>query len=403
MNKKFFLLVSAWLMTFCFVVNAQEEADYTVPSWTLYQRALKAGTSESEAAMLLVSKNYPYNVNVVINGNPANQFGVTWFTNTGVTGGKIQLLQGVASNAGDFNSAEVLTIDAATSAVDDLDYVAPAPSHNNDGLKEATGFESGEKRSYTSNKALLANLEANTVYSYRVGGVNGAWSAIGTFTTAKNNKDEFEFIYITDTQANTDEMFDVSKITVEAAASLVPDAKFLLCAGDFVETYHIPGYEANGYAGSAEWEWEQWFEKMQDVCFRLPIVPVQGNHDISPRSNWFNHFNTNTAYNASQTNPEARTNMDGTVYSFVYGDALFMVINFENIPLPYTANEANTTYINAIAEWLRQQAAAHPDVKWKIAVYHKSMFTGSRSHQDDGDGRFVRENIAPVLDRKSVV
>ena len=42
MNKKFFLLVSAWLMTFCFVVNAQEEADYTVPSWTLYQRALKA-------------------------------------------------------------------------------------------------------------------------------------------------------------------------------------------------------------------------------------------------------------------------------------------------------------------------------------------------------------------------
>jgi hypothetical protein len=94
--------------------------------------------------------------------------------------------------------------------------------------------------------------------------------------------------------------------------------------------------------------------------------------------------------------------MEGTVYSFLYGDALFMVINFENIPLPYVASENNDTYINAIANWLREEVAAHSDVKWKIVAYHKSMFTGSASHQDDGDGRFVREKMAPVLQELGV-
>ncbi|GAB6011266.1 T9SS type A sorting domain-containing protein [Viscerimonas tarda] len=367
-------------------VNAQTEADYTVPSWTLYQRTVQAGNPDNS---VLVSKDYPYNVNVTVNGDPTSQFGASWFTNAGVTGTKLQLKAG---NTSDFSGAR--EINATPVVVNDLVYIAN--SNNNTGIANSSGFAKGVTRSYISNKAVISGLQANTTYSYRVGGVNGAWSQTGTFTTAKANKDDFEFIYITDTQANTDEMFDVSKKTVEAAHSLLPNAKFLLCTGDFVETYHIPGYEDYGYSGSAEWEWEQWFEKMQSSWLQLPIVPVQGNHDISPTHNWFHHFNTDTLYNTTRTGA-AKTNMNGTVYSFVYGDALFMVINFENIPLPYVAGDDNETYINGIAEWLRAQAAAHTDVKWKIVAFHKSMFTGSSSHQDDGDGRFVRERIAPVL------
>ncbi len=369
------------------IVKKFNEEDFTVPSWTLYQRSIKAGNPDES---VLVSKDYAYNINTTINGNPQTQIGATWFTNSDVTNTIIQVKAG--ANVTDFTGAMEPAVNAT--AVNDWMYIAE--SGNSDQVVKATGLEKGCTRSYVSNKALISGLEANTTYSYRIG--NGeTWSKTGTFTTAKDNKEAFSFIYITDTQAYTDEMFDVSAQTVKTAYENVPDAKFLLCAGDFVDSYHIPAYEAYGYTGSAEWEWEQWFEKMQSTCLNLPIVPVQGNHDISPSSNWFHHFNTDKSYNAAQTVEAAKTNMEGTIYSFEYGDALFMVINFENIPLPYEESEENTTYINAVADWLRTTAAANTDAKWKIVAFHKSMFTGSASHQDDQDGRFVRENIAPVL------
>lgn len=89
-------------------------------------------------------------------------------------------------------------------------------------------------------------------------GDNGNWSEIGQFTTAKSSygAEGFDFIYVTDTQAQYDEMFDVSQKTLHAAAALVPDAQFVLVNGDLVET---------SKAANAEWEYEQWFETMQDV------------------------------------------------------------------------------------------------------------------------------------------
>ena len=67
-----------------------------------------------------------------------------------------------------------------------------------------------------SNKAIVTGLTANTAYSYRVG-KSGAWSSICHFTTAKTTKDPYSFIYFTDPQANTDEMFAVSSKTIHAA------------------------------------------------------------------------------------------------------------------------------------------------------------------------------------------
>ncbi|MDR1877754.1 MAG: fibronectin type III domain-containing protein [Flavobacteriaceae bacterium] len=383
MRKKLLFFVAASL-SICLQMNAQNEQDYTVPSWTLYQRTVVAGSPDPA---VLVSKYHPYNVNVTLNGDPTAQMGVAWFTNTGVTGTKLQWIEGTATNASSFTGANEIT--ATSTPFDDVNYVSARENNNNNqDLINKTGFSIGEKRSYISNKALISGLMPNTTYSYRVGGVNGAWSEIGTFTTAKANKDEFEFIYVTDTQANTDEMFDISAKTIDRAFKDVPNAKFLLIAGDLVES---------SGSNSSEWEWEQWFEKMQSQWYHLPIAPVQGNHDTSPFSNWSYHFNTDTSYNASQpsSNPNAKTAMDGTVYSFVYGDALFMIFNYED----YAKGE---TYFSALETWMENQVAAHPEVKWRIAVYHKTMFTGSGSHQNDSDGKTVRERFAKVLQRLGV-
>ena len=372
--KKKLIFVSALLSLFL-SAHAQT-ADFTVPSWTEYQRTIVAGSPNS---CLLVPKETPYNVNTAINGNPGTQFGVTWYSNAGVTGGKLQLVEGKATSSADF-AAPLRTINAVETVLDNVMYVTSGA--NNDDLIAKTGFTKGETRSYISNKVLIDGLTPNSSYSYRVGGINGIWSEIYSFTTAKAGKDEFSFIYITDTQSNTDEMFDISRKTVATAQTNVPDAKFLLITGDLVET--------SGNSNS-EWEWEQWFETMKASWQTLPIAPTQGNHDTSNAySNWHNHFNTDYSFNAAQSSDNAKTAMEGTVYSFVYGDALFMILNWED----YGKSEA---YFAAIEAWMRAQIAANSDVKWKIAAVHKTMFTGSDSHQSDEDGRIVRERMAPVF------
>jgi hypothetical protein len=150
----------------------------------------------------------------------------------------------------------------------------------------------------------------------------------------------------------------------------------------------------SGGAQSSEWEWEQWFEKMQNTWLHLPIVPAQGNHDASPFGNMFNHFNTSNSYN-EQAGNEAKTTMGGTVYSFVYGDALFMIINYED----YRKGEF---YFANLEEWMRKNIACYSGVKWKIVAFHKTMFTGSSGHQNDSDGKIIRERMAPVFQEMGI-
>jgi len=380
----FFLLVFTGLCA-CKNSDSPVEQAFTVPSWTLYQRALYSGKNAEEAKKVLISKDYPYNINLTIHGDPTTQMGIAWFTNAGVTGGMVQIVEGKANEVSAFDKAREIT--AVSTTIDSINYMSAgyADGNNNKEVIASTGFIQGEKRSYTGNKALMDHLKPNTAYSYRVG-KEGAWSEIGSFTTAKDGKDAFEFIYATDPQANTDSMFDISKRTVETAYRQVPDAGFLLINGDFVESAR---------SQSSEWEWEQWFEKMQSVWMHLPMAPVQGNHDTSPFHNWFNHFNTDTAYNVQHPDDLTKTAMNGTVYSFVYGDALFMVINYED----YQKGEP---YFAALEQWLRKQVADHSEVKWKIVAFHKAMFTGSSVHQssDPGkeqDSRMVRERFASVF------
>ena len=318
--KNFIFIVSALvLLSACNSETLQQ--NYTIPSWTLYQRALNSGKTVEDAKSLLVSKNYPYNINTTINGDPTVQMGVAWFTNANVTGGVVQIVEGKDGKFSIFSRKRTVT--ATYVAVDSINYVSVGNETRNrsEKLIASTGFVAGEKRSYTSNKVLITNLKPNTHYSYRVG-KKRAWSETGSFTTASAGKEAFEFIYVTDTQASTDENFDVSKKTVEKAYEYVPNARFLVATGDLIDA---------GGVENCEWEWEQWFQKMQHVWLHLPIAPTQGNHDKSPSNNWFHHFNTDISYNAGQTDQRAKTEMDGTVYSFVYGDALFMVINFEDI------------------------------------------------------------------------
>ena len=357
-------LLSTGVSPVCAQQLTLDAKNYTTPSWTKLTRLMTQMQSASQ----------PYSINMTVNGDPKTQLGFAWFTNPDVKKGKLQIVEKADAAEADF-AQSTLTVEAVSADVKDLNYVI---AKNN-----VEGIEANSKRSYTSHKALAVTLKPGTTYSFRVGNED-AWSEIGHFTTAAESykTEGFSFIYITDTQAQNDGMFDVSQKTAHAAQKMVSDARFVLVNGDLVET---------SGTNNSEWEYEQWFSTMQDIWMNYPLVVAQGNHDTSSNANFSWHFNTDTSFNKQSAVP---TTMEGTVYSFVQGDALFLVVNYEDYK--------KEGYFAALTKWMKEQVEAHKDVKWRIATFHKNMFTGSRSHQSDKDGRLVRENMLPVFDELNI-
>jgi len=114
----------------------------------------------------------------------------------------------------------------------------------------------------------------------------------------------------------------------------------------------------------------------------MPAVPVLGNHDTNYRNNFSDHFNT------AALPPGLKIAKPGTVYSFEYGDALFMVLNTETY--------SNAGELDAMANWMRTTANGS-DKKWRIVTFHRAVYSGG-AHQEDADIKTLRRKFAPLFD-----
>jgi len=356
--------------------GGKSEKEYTVPSWTNLKKAVVAVKDNPANAHLLSAAihnlkpaDMPYCIVMNINGNPRTGLAFNWFTNEGIQAGIVQVVKGTSNSDKKFRKA-IYSITASAIPVNDIPY-----SVKGNELKKLAGIPEGTRKSYTAHKAVISNLKPGTTYSYRVG-YEGRWSAPGTFRTAGESEKGFSFIYTADPQATTESDFVISKTTSHAAFRLYPGVNFWLCTGD-----HINASGEN----NSEWEWEQFFETQQDLLLKYPFTSVVGNHDKSPNRNFTYHFNTPYAEFDRQI-----STAPGSVYSFVYGDALFLALSFEDY--------SKDGYLESLAEWMRREVENHPEVNWKIAFYHKNLYTGSVSHQDDNDGIIVRNRFAPLFD-----
>jgi len=363
------------------VANTLLDADYTVPSWTLLKKSLTSASvlkdsvstvALQNAIVNLKGKEMPYNINTTLNKDPKTMLGFAWFTNVGVTGGKVEIVVGSATDSTAFITPD-FSFDAKCDSVKELNY-----SVSGNDLANLAGIPDDTKKSYMKNKVLATGLTPNTTYSYRVG-KTGSWSDIGTFTTASSAADPFSFIYSTDYQGGSDAELNVNQITTHTAQNMYPNANFWLNAGNLAES--------NG-TNNSEWEYEQFFQTQQDIFMKKPLVPVLGNHDISTNQNFTHHFNTD-----SIGFDYAMSSVPGSIYSFVYGDALFMGLNLENYNTP--------GYLDSISNWMRRQVAINPTTKWKIVFFHTNIYTGAQ-HLSDGDGIALRDAIAPVFDELKI-
>lgn len=128
---------------------------------------------------------------------------------------------------------------------------------------------------------------------------------------------------------------------------------------------------------SNDWsQWEDWFEREQELLARAPIMPVIGNHEYFFEDHDVAHY-----YNLFEV-PEAPSNK--RYYAYTYGRTRYIALNSEND-------------VSGQNDWLARelQAAAYsPDIDWIIAYWHRTIYTWTEKH-----GRFqpAYENWVPPL------
>ncbi|MBO5404632.1 MAG: DUF4957 domain-containing protein [Paludibacteraceae bacterium] len=368
--------------------NMYAAEDYTVPSYVQMLVAKEAARRDSTAANVaalqakieaLQSHKAPYDVVVNINGDPRTNMAFAWFTNETMTEGQVQLVAKADATEADF--AEAITIEATTEKTNPLPYAV-----DDSGILWKTKMDKDQAHTYTSHKAIATGLTPNTTYTYRVG-VDGYWSEMGTFITAPEKTNEFSFIYMSDSHIESQDYIDDANAAARAALKVAPDAKFCAFPGDFVENYC-----------SSEWEWERLFEEaLRPMTYQMPIVPTDGNHDVTYGTNFQYHFNTDKTFHDAA---EAAINeeLDATTYSFMYGDVLFLVFSLQDYwKGTHSYDNLTSVYLtNHVGEWFKEQVAAHPEAKLRVGLVHYNIFSGS-SHQDDEMGPLLRATLLPVI------
>lgn len=381
--------------------------DYTVPSMIKFLVAKEAAKIDSletkdnpdiakiadnlvamyAAIDALQPKQMPYNQIATIYGDPATHMGFCWFTNGGITQGKVQLVAKANATAEDFAGAGVIEIDAQTMNAN-LHYTpiqaSESPKYD---ICTAAGLPRNTKFDYVSHKAQATSLTPGTVYSWRVG-YDNYWSEPAQFVTKDANQGDFSFVYMSDSHIQDYEYIDEARKCANAVAKNEPDVKFCLFPGDFADT----GGETN-----SEWQWEQWFEgSMRPALNKMAFVPTDGNHDDSPSLNYDYHFNTDWGFaNGASVKPQFK----GITYSFVYGDVLFLVYSLQDWWREEGTTESrmhSNYFTNDIRNWFIDQIAAHPEAKYRVTLSHKNIFSGAGHHTDD-ECTLIRTLMLPIF------
>ena len=336
----------------------------------------------------LEPKQMPYNQIATFNGDPATHMGFCWFTNGGITNGVVQLIPQANATANDFETCDCLiTLNAQTTEAH-LHYTpiqaSESPKYD---ICTAAGLPRNTKFDYVSHKAQATELTPGTVYSWRVG-YGEYWSEIGQFVTKEADQGNFSFVYMTDSHIQDSVYIVEANMSARAVAQNEPDAKFCLFPGDFADT----GGETN-----SEWQWEQWFEgSMRPALNKMAFVPTDGNHDDSPSLNYDYHFNTDWGFaNGASIKPQFK----GITYSFVYGDVLFLVFSMQDWWHESGAKEEimHSNYLtNDVGNWFKDQIEQHPEVKYRVSVSHKNIFSGAGHHVDD-ESTLLRTMMLPIF------
>lgn len=185
----------------------------------------------------------PRNINVTMGEDADTSRRFAWQTQPQTEGSVVELVKQAEFTG--FEDSNVLRIEGASTIY----------NSNNDGTMRV-------------HKAEAANLEPGTAYVYRVGDGAANVSAQGTFVTSGGDREATKFLFIGDSQADSQAGFELWKNTAQQAFQYMPDAEMLVHAGDMVDK----GFEQE------QWNW--WFGAAQEQLLHTSLVPIIGNHEV---------------------------------------------------------------------------------------------------------------------------
>ncbi len=155
--------------------------------------------------------------------------------------------------------------------------------------------------------------------------------------------------------------------TLKAAQKQYPKLGLIVSAGDQVEI------------GASDKQYKAFLAP--EVMRSLPIATTIGNHEFYfPYLTW--RFN-----NPNRWGGEVFQSLSAKGYYFTKGDALFIVLNSNNL-------------------WALEQEAlieaaikSYPDAKWRVAVMHHSIYS---CEGPDNEMPSMRKNLAPIFDKYNI-
>lgn len=261
---------------------------------------------------------------------------------------------------------------------------------------------------YYSNKVTATGLEPTTEYVYRYGdGDDNNWSDVSDYTTG--DPSNYTFMFVGDPQIGTGGNGGIAQDgdswarTLDIATTNFPQIDYLMSAGDQIDATGYTGGMPNNDlpvtkgSNAPAIEYDSFFapEKLKN----LPLAPAVGNHDTE--ANYDFHFNVpNVSILGAQrdtkfTNPATgNSTVYGGDYWYTYGDALYMVLNTNNVTDKLDHDE-----------FLKQATEANPNAKWRIATFHHDIYGAGDAHSQSSsstDSREIRNWLAPILDKYDI-
>lgn len=307
---------------------------------------------------------WPDRIVATFEADPSQSLAVSWRTSANVTTTRAEIALATPDARIDLAARSV---PAVTQRVD-LDTVVL-------GGKMVTLSANDTLPAVAYHSVRFDGLKPDTLYAYRVMGVDGHWSEwFQTRTAPKSGP--IRFIYMGDAQNG---VLSLWSRTIRAAFQAAPDARFMLHAGDLVNR------------GSRDVEWADWFKAGSFLHAMIPAIPVAGNHEYdmsdpadATRRRVLSHlWRPQFRLPVEQDLPEA---VHETAYVVRYSDDLHVFVL-----------DSNQRDMAPQATWLDAQLKAS-SARWKIVTMHHPVFS-SGGERDNAPNR---ELLLPVLTANSV-
>lgn len=310
------------------------------------------------------------------NGDPRTAMAFAWYTSPAVSGTVVEVAPGT-STGGTFPTTGVLRFDGTSGLIDTF----------------VTASDRSARRTvqYASHKVQATNLTPGTSYVYRAGdGTPNGWGPTGSFTTDTADPQPFRFIFGSDSQASDLGSFLEWQDTFAKAVRKVADPRFLLVTGDLVDN------------GDLEEQWQWMLNSAAEQFATVPYVPILGGHEVEDsgttmNNNFYNHFNLPRDVGTGAH--------EGSVYSFEYGDALFLQFNSQyagGLDKNGEVAWVDSQFTKQL-DWLRRTVAAS-DRHWKFVSLHKGPYSaGENACIWEGDRiEFYEKYLVPIFQETGV-